>query len=204
MFQKLTLLPIVLLGLASTLYGQNQTKPALADSPKAALKAQDSAAQSGDVDADMAFYQADGDQQKKLAHVIAGGDVAVAKLQKAVSDRFGKELAAAAVRAAGTEDADAIDAATEHVDGDRATVQFQHQQSAVPMIRQDGKWKVSLGEWTKGASSQDVDQLIAKLDQLTQEITRITDLVTHDKFRSGEGIRDRVQELHDQIFAPSR
>lgn len=200
MLQRLTFVALFVLGFAAMLHGQSQTRPASADTPRSALKAQDAAAQAGEVDADMAFYQAEGDQQKKLAHAIAEGDVAVAKLQKAVSERFGKELAAAAVRAAGTEDADAIDSATEHVDGDHASVQFQHQQSAVPMIRQDGKWKVSLGEWTKGASSQDVDQLIAKLDQLAQEVNRITDLAAHDRFRSGEGIRDRVQELHERIF----
>jgi hypothetical protein len=204
MFQRLTLVPIALLGFTAALCAESQTKPTAADSPKGALRAQDSAAKSGDVDADMAFYQAEGEQQKKLAHAIADGDVTVAKLQKAVGERFGKDLAAAAVRAAGTEDAQAIEAATEHVDGDHATVQFQHQASAVPMVRQDGKWKVSLGEWTKGASSQDVDQLITKLDELAEEINRITDLVAQDKFRSGEGVRDRVQELHDRIFGASR
>lgn len=171
-----------------------------ADSPKAALKAQDTAARSGGIDADMQFYQADGEQQKKLVRAIAAGDVAVSKLEKAVAERFGKDLAAATVRAAGTVDAQAIDAATENVDGDHATVRFADQSTPVPMVRADGKWKVSISEWTKGASSHDLDVLTSKLDELATQINQVTDLVSHDKFRSGEGVRDRIQELHDRLF----
>ena len=190
---------LLLSGFTSIALGDAATKPA-ADSPKAALHAQDAAAKTGNVEADMEFYQADGEQQKKLARAIAEGDVAVAKLEKTVGDRFGKDLAAAAVRAAGTEDNEAISAASENVDGDHATVQFEHQQTPVPMVRADGKWKVSIGEWIKGASDHDVDQLISKLGELSAGIDHMTDLVAHDKFRSGEGVRDRVQELHDRLF----
>jgi hypothetical protein len=193
------LFALLLLSGTSIALGDAATQPA-ADSPKAALHAQDAAAKTGNVEADMAFYQADGDQQKKLARAIAEGDVAVAKLEKTVDDRFGKELAAAAVRAAGTEDNESINAASETVNGDHATVQFEHQQTPVPMVRSDGKWKVSIGEWTKGASDHDVDQLISKLAELSAGIDQITDLVAHNKFRSGEGVRDHVQELHDRLF----
>lgn len=203
MNQRLLLAQLIFLAVAPVARGEPQTQPA-ADSPKAALKAQDAAAKTGNVEADMDFYQADGDQQKKLAHAIAEGDVAVAKLEKTVGEHFGKELAAASVRAAGTEDNESIDSASESVNGDHATVRFEHQQSAVPMIKAEGKWKISLGDWTKGASSNDVDQLISKLVELAAGIDRITDLVAHDKFRSGEGVRDRVQELHDRLFGTAR
>lgn len=155
-----------------------------ADSPKAALKAQDVAAKSGDVEADMQFYQADDDQQKKLVRAIAEGDVAVSKLEKAVTDRFGKELAAATVRAAGTEDAKALDAATEDIDGDHAIIHFAGQPASVPMIRADGKWKVSIAEWTKGATPHDLELLTSRLAELTTQLNQVTDLVSHDKFRT--------------------
>jgi hypothetical protein len=190
---------LLLLGLSARARAQARTRPA-ADSPKSALHAQDAAAKAGNVEADLDFYQADGEQQKKLARAIAEGDVAVARLEKTVGDRFGKELATAAVRAAGTEDNESISAATENVSGDHATVQFEHQQTPVPMVRSDGKWKVSIGEWIKGASDHDIDQLISKLAELSAGIDHITDLVACDKFRSGEGVRDHVQELHDRLF----
>lgn len=201
MHRILLLVLLVQLSLTAGSRGESETetKPT-ADSPKATLRAQDAAAKSGDIDADMQFYQADGEQQKKLARAVAEGDVAVSKLEKAVAERFGKDLAAATVRAAGTEDADAIDAATEKVDGDHATVQFGNTRAPVPMIRTDGKWKVSIAQWTKGASAHDLDLLTSKLDELASQIKQVTDLVSHKKFRSGEGIRDRVQELHDRLF----
>ena len=182
-------------------WGQAESKPA-ADSPKAALRAQDAAAKSGNIEADLEFYLADQEPQKKLARAIASGDVAVARLEKAVADHFGKDLAAAAVRAAGTEDASAIESATESVNGDHATVQFANTRTPVPMVRSDGKWKVSIDEWTKGASASDLDQLTSKLNELVAGIDHITDLVSHDKFRSGEGVRDHVQELHHRLFGP--
>ena len=198
-----TILGLLLLqlSLGAAIRARADADPKLAaDSPKAALKAQDAAARSGDIDADIQFYQAEGEQQKKLVQVIAAGDVAVSKLEKAVAERFGKDLATATVRAAGTVDAQAIDAATENVDGDHATVRFADQSTPVPMVRSDGKWKVSISEWTKGASSHDLDVLTSKLDELATQINQVTDLVSHDKFRSGEGVRDRIQELHDRLF----
>lgn len=180
--------------------GAEADAKANADTPKAALKAQDAAAKSGDVEADVQFYQADNDQQKKLVRAIAEGDVAVSKLEKVVADRFGKELAAATVRAAGTEDAKAIDAATESIDGDHATLRFADQSSPVPMIRSDGKWKVSIADWTKNASAHDLELLTSRLEELANQINQVADLVSHDKFRSGEGVRDRIQELHDRLF----
>lgn len=201
MLPRFCLLIAIVFTAVSRARADAQSKPSAgADSPKAALRSQDAAAKSGNVEADMAFYQAENDQQKKLARTLAEGDVAVARLEKAVAMRFGKDLAAAAVRAAGTEDVAAVDAAGEKVDGDHATIQFHDQQSAVPMVRADGKWKISLAEWTQGASAGQVDHLIDSLAKLTAGVNQIADLVEHDKFRSGEGARDRVQELHDSLF----
>lgn len=201
MIRPMLLSLLVLAGIGPFVHGEAESKPA-ADSPKAALKAQDAAAKTGNVEADLGFYQADQEPQKKLARAIAQGDVAVAKLEKAVADRFGKDLAAATVRAAGSEDANAIESATENVDGDHATVQFADNHTPVPMVRTEGKWKVSIDEWTKDASAGQIDQLTSKLTALTAEIDHITQLVSQDKFRSGEGVRDHVQEVHDRLFGP--
>ncbi|HEY2586976.1 MAG TPA: hypothetical protein VGI81_14620 [Tepidisphaeraceae bacterium] len=203
MFRRLCIATAFLLAgsAALALADDAKSQPAASvDSPKAALRSQDAAARSGNVGADMAFYQAEGDQQQKLARTLAEGDLAVARLEKAVAQRFGKDLAAQAVRAAGTEDVAAVDAAGEKIDDDHATIQFRDQQSAVPMVRVDGKWKVSLSEWTQGASPAQVDHLIESLGKLAAGINHIADLVEHEKFRSGEGARDHVQELHDSLF----
>jgi len=171
-----------------------------ADSPRQALLAQDAAARSGNVDADLEFYQAKGDKQEKLAQAIARGDVALAKLQDAVAKRFGPELATAVIHAAGTEDAHDIEAAEEKIESDQATVEFKDHSTPVHMVRVDGKWKVSLSDMLGEATDLQVDQLTKNITDFTIEVGRLTSLVDNQKFRSGEGVRDRVAELHDRLF----
>jgi hypothetical protein len=191
---------VLLLCCVAVARAEAQTEPAK-DSPKETLLAQDAAARAGNVDADLAVYQADDDQQKKLAHAIAQGDVAIAKLETAVEKKFGKELAAQVVRAAGSEAVAAVKNSSEEVNGDHATVKFLDSGSSVPMVRADGKWKISLSDWVRDAKPARVDQLITAVGKLATGIDQITQLVEQDKFRSGEGVRDRVQRLHDQTFS---
>jgi hypothetical protein len=47
------------------------------------------------------------------------------------------------------------------------------------------------------------DAIAAKLTQFTAEIRKLTDLVDKHKFRSGQGVRDRVKDLHDRLFKNS-
>jgi hypothetical protein len=190
---------ILLLGCAAWARAEAQTEPAK-DSPRGTLLAQDAAAKSGNVEADLVFYQTDDDQQKKLAHAIAEGDVAIAKLEVAVEKKFGKEFAAQVVRAAGSEAVAAVRNASEEMNGDHATIHFRDSESSVPMVRVDGEWKISLSDWVKDTKPAQVDQLITSVGKLAAGIEEITALVEQDKFRSGEGVRDRVQRLHDQLF----
>ena len=173
---------------------------ARADSPKQALLAQDAAARSGNVDADLDFYQAKGEGQQKLARTIAEGDVALARLQAAVARQFGQEMAAAAVHAAGTEDAHDIEAATEKIETDQAIIEFKDHSTPLHMVKADGKWKISLSDMVGEATDLELDRLAKSIVDFSSEITRLTDLVEKQKFRSGEGVRDRVQELHDRLF----
>lgn len=170
------------------------------DSPKAALLAQDTAAQAGDVQADLGYYEAKGEGQQKLAKAIAQGDVALAKLQSAVSKQFGGALGTAVIHAAGTEDAKAIEAATEKLEGDQATVTFKDNSPPLHMAKVEGKWKISLADMIGEATDLQIEKLNKSIVEFTTEIRHLTDLVDKQKFRSGEGVRDRVQELHDRLF----
>jgi hypothetical protein len=173
---------------------------AAADSPKQALLAQDAAARSGNVDADLEFYQTKGEKQEKLAHVIAEGDVALAKLQDAVAKRFGAELATAVIHAAGTEDARDIEAAEEKIESDQATIEFNDHSTPLRMVKVDGKWKISLSDMVGEATDLQLDQLTKNIAEFTSELGRLTSLVENQKFRSGEGVRDRVAALHERLF----
>ena len=172
------------------------------DSPKQALVAQDAAARAGNVDEDMSFYLTDGEEQKKLAHTIAEGDVALSKLRDAVENKFGKDLATAVVHSAGTEDIADINSAIEKVEGDNATLEWKNHADPLHMTKVDGKWKISLPAMLKGADSAALQRLDASIREMTGELLKIAALVSHNKFRSGEGVRDRVQDLHDRLFGP--
>jgi hypothetical protein len=170
------------------------------DSPKQALLAQDAAARVGDVQADLQFYEAKGDKQQKLAEQVAKGDVALAKLQAAVAKQFGEELGNAVLHAAGTEDAKQIEAASEKIEAEQATVEFQDHSTPLRMVKVEGRWKISLTDMLGEATGPEIDQLTKNISEFTSEIGRLTDLVAKQKFRSGEGVRDRVAELHDRLF----
>jgi hypothetical protein len=192
------LIVVVIIALCACGVASAQTDSA--KTPRQAVLAQDAAAQSGDAKADIEFYYAADDHQRDLARVIADGDVALARLQKAVGQEFGAELGTAVVHAAGTVVADDIKAATEKVDGDKATIQFKGDPLPLHMTLVSGNWKVSLPDMLGEATIPQVEKLAAKLTEFTTEINKLTDLVSKQKFRSGEGVRDRVKELHDRLF----
>lgn len=194
---------IALLGIVSAVYADADSKPSESvDSPKAALQAQDAAAMAGKTDEDMSYYHAESDQQKSLARAAAELDVAIAKIRKAVEQKFGKELAASVARAAGSVDLHDIDVATEKVEGDKATLEWSRPDlPSLHMVKADGKWKISLTEMLSGVDPGQVDQMIKSVRHLTGDLDKLDQLVEHDKFRSGQGVRDRVQDLHDQAFA---
>lgn len=193
---------ILLLGLVGVAWGEPASNPADASkSPKQTLKDEDAVARAGKAEDDLAYYRATNEQEKKLAQAIADADVALAKLQKAVDQKFGKELAVAVVHAAGAQDLDDIDAATEKVDGDKAVIEWKRKDSApLTMVKVDGKWKVSLSDLIQGMDEKEVNELTSAMRQLVTQLGFISGRVEQGKYRSGEGVRDRVQEITDQLF----
>ena len=194
---------VVLLGLITVAHAQPASKPAdSAKSPKETLKDEDAIARSGNVEKDRAFYRAANDQEKKLADAIADADVALARLQKAVEQKFGKALASEVVHAAGAQDVADIDAATEKVDGDKATIEWKRKESQpITMVNVNGNWKISLSDMLKGLEPKEVDELTDAMRQMSQQIGFIAERVEQGKYRSGEGVRDRIQELTDMLFS---
>ena len=194
---------VAVLGLVNLAGAEPESKPAdSAKSPKETLRAEDAAAKSGNLEEDLAFYRAGNDQEKKLAHAIAEADVALARLQKAVEQKFGKELGVAVVHAAGAQDVSDIDAAKEKTSGDKATIEWKRKDSQpITMVKVDGKWKISLSDLIEGMDAKEVGELTDAMKQLTAQLGFIAQRVEQNKYRSGEGVRDRVQELTTQLFS---
>jgi len=177
----------------------DESKP---DSPKDVLRQQDAAAKDGNREQDLQLYHATNDREKKFAEAVADGDLALARLEKAVTEKFGKEAAAKVVHATGTINMDDIDAAKEMIEGDKATIEWTTTK-ALPTIhleKVDGKWKIPVSELLGSADEKKVDELCKKYHELTERLKNTAELVEKDKYRSGEGVRDKVQDLRDQIF----
>ena len=194
---KLWVIACVMIGLGATARAADTEE---GDSPKQVLVAQDAAARAGRVQEDRDIYQAQSEQQRKLADAFAAADVALSKLQMAVEKQFGQEMASAVAHAAGTEDVHDIQSATETIDGDHATIEFKDHSTTLHMVKVDGKWKISLTDMLKEADPGEIEQLTLNVAKLTDQIKQVADRVEQHKYRSGEGVRDRVQEIHDQLF----
>jgi len=194
---------VAIVGLVRLAGAEPESKPAdSAKSPKETLKEEDAAARAGNLDQDLAFYRATSEQEKKLAQAIAEADVALARLQKAVEQKFGKELGVAVVHAAGAQDVGDIDAAKEKVNGDKATIEWKRKDSQpLTMIKVDGKWMISRSDLVEGMDAKEVGGLTDAMRQLTAQLGFIAQRVEQGKYRSGEGVRDRIQELTNQLFS---
>jgi hypothetical protein len=177
---------------------------AKSQSPKDALRHQDAAAKEGNREQDLLLYQATNDKEKKLADAIADGDVALARLEKAVTDKFGKEAAANVVHAASSMNLEDIDKAKEKIDGDKATIEWTGKKApSLHLVKVDGQWKIPMSEIVGSLDDKESEELAKKFKEVAEQLTQTADTVEKDKYRSGEGVRDKVQELHDQFFGAS-
>lgn len=191
-----------LLMIGSVALAEQESKPAdAAQSPKEMLKDEDAAARAGNVERDLSFYRATDEKEKKLADAIAHADVELAHLQKAVEQKFGKELGQAVVHAAGAQDLDDVEAANVKIEGDKATVEWKRKDSQpLSLVKVDGKWKISLSDLLQGMDAQEVGKLTDAMQQLSKQLTFISTRVEQGKYRSGEGVRDRIEELTNELF----
>lgn len=178
---------------------------AKAASPKDALRHQDAAAKEGNREHDLLLYHATNDKEKKVADAIVDGDLALARLEKAVSDKFGKDAAANVVHAASSMNLDDIEKATEKVDGDKAIIEWAGKKApAIHLVKVDGQWKIPMSEVVGSEDDRTADELAKKFHDIAEQLTQTADAVEKDKYRSGEGVRDKVQDLHDQFFGSDK
>ena len=174
---------------------------AKSQSPKDALRHQDAAAKEGNREQDLLLYQATNDKEKKLADAIVDGDVALARLEKAVTAKFGKEAAANVVHAASSMNLEDIEKANEKIDGDKATIEWAAKKApSLHLVKVDGQWRIPMSEIVGSLDDKEADELAKKFKEVAEQLTQTADTVEKDKYRSGEGVRDKVQELHDQFF----
>ena len=144
------------------------TQPVDSGSPKGALKSFAVATRSGNRDQLRAAFHAATPEEAKMADLTAEVASTVVRLRDAAVAKFGE---AGAKHFNGNIPDEShlgrIDAATEQVDSDNATVLVQGadgKPQPMYLVRVDGQWKISM---TKGLGATKPDQMESKLSALT-------------------------------------
>jgi hypothetical protein len=183
MLERMTrrLLLALLMLLAFGAYGERAaTQPDLS-TPKKALKYFDQIGTDTHVDRATVVYAAKSDDEKKVAKAFAAVDLEMAKLRRMVTNRFDRDAGDRMVHALRDVTADDIDAATESIDGDKATVSGKYFDEPLPMVRVNGAWKISmvdvLSKW-----GGPPDELVKAAEKLTDAIQQTEDEVAADKY----------------------
>jgi hypothetical protein len=150
--------------------------------PKGALRAYDASLPAGGIDAALAVYHADNDQERRAARALAEVDLATARVQQKVKEKFGPAAVDVFLHAARNVTQKDLDEADVKVDGDRATVIWKSSQPKVPMVKVDGKWRVSVaGVLANLGKDVDVDRLEKTCHEVTRELKR-----TGEELSAGE------------------
>ena len=171
--------------------------------PKGALKMFARALDAGDRQRILTLLQADNEQEKKLAGATADLAEATAKLRDAAGKTFGAEKSRAlGVDATGTADAlKRIDAATETVTGDRASMRTPDADGPpLTLVKRDGVWRVPVSELSKDVEQADIDKNLADLNRQTVLMRELALEVAAQKYATAIEAR---QALDKRILSSS-
>ena len=159
------------------------TRPAPADpsTPRGALKACDKALPAGGLRAARDLYQALSAKERRAANAMARSDLAASKLGKLVREKFGDKAAEDALHAMRQFTSADIDAASEMIDGDKASVEWPDDREPLEMVKVDGKWKVSIAAMLTDADDGAVKEVIDTNEQLVKELD-----LTASELQAGE------------------
>ncbi|HEX4793104.1 MAG TPA: hypothetical protein VH370_04895 [Humisphaera sp.] len=148
------------------------TRPAPADpsTPRGALKACDQSLPAGGLPAARQLYHWTDRKYRPAVDAMAKSDLAAARLGKAVRDKFGDKAAEDALHAMRQFTSADIDAATETIDGDKASVAWPDDREPLEMVKIDGKWKVSVAAILPDADADTIKEVIETNGQLVKEL----------------------------------
>jgi hypothetical protein len=139
--------------------------------PKGALKYFDRVSAEPNLDRAGTFYYAKTADEKKIAKSFAEVDYALAKLKKLAAARWDSKAADAMAHALRDVTVQDIDAANEKIDGDKATITGPGFDTPLPMVKVDGKWKISIADAMK-QSQATVSQIEEACTALVESIDK--------------------------------
>jgi hypothetical protein len=175
--------------------GSDHPTTAPGESPKSALKGYNAAMRAGDVDALVELQHAVTDVEKRVARAVARSEAHVGRLLVATRETFGPEGATRVGKALhDVSDAD-IDASTETITGDRATLRFPAGGSAV-LVQVDGEWKSSVADLVRGFGG-DPDEAIATIARRGNFAKVMAQDIGAGKYKSVDAAVERI-ERHER------
>ena len=182
-----------------------QSAEAEMSTPKKAMLYADRKLQHEGVDQEMKLYHAVGEKQEKMARAMAEADVALAKIESAVKEKFGQDPSQDVVHALdGKTRADIADA-TEEVDREKANLKWKDDdEHSVPMIKVDNVWKISVAGMIEG---QEEDELTAEIDaskKLTAETLNFAKKVQDGKYKSAEDLVKSITKYMDALHSDDK
>ena len=168
--------------------------------PKGALKTLTRALEAGDRKTLLEMFAADSPAEQKIAEATAGLAEATAELRRASVKTFGEQASRPlGVDGHAVDEAFArVDASTETIDGDKATVTSPEQQGdSLQLVRKDAKWRVPMSQIAGPAKGPELDQQLRESAEQAKLLRELAGDVTAGKYKSAIEAR---QELDRRIM----
>jgi len=169
--------------------------PAANMSPKATLRAFDAALPAGGMKAAEAAYYCTNDKERRIAHVLAEVDLATARLEHNTRAAFGAAAVDALLHAARNVTLGDLQEADEKIDGDQARIIWKAKLPAVPLIRVDGEWKVSIAALLKDVEpGATIEQIELTERDVAAELQKTADEVKIGKYANATLLQRAVSQ----------
>jgi hypothetical protein len=168
--------------------------------PKSALRVLADSMEAGNQAGILGVLHAATPQEQKMAAAMAELAGAIAGLNKDAVAAFGAEgakLLTGDVAAAAAKGLANLNAASEKIDGDKATVMVAEGgagESPVNLVKQDGKWKYPVSEMAKGIDPAQIDQGIADAAAQAKLLKEAAEEVRAGKYKTGEEVRATLEQ----------
>jgi hypothetical protein len=166
--------------------------------PKKALKSFDAIGVDPHVDRASLFYAAESEDEKKVAKALASVDLALAKLRKTVTNRWDRDAGDRMVHALRDVTADDIDAASETIEGDTATISGKGFGQPLRMVKVNSTWKVSIADMAD--APEKVDRVSEMCEELVDAIDRTEDEIAANKYANPSLLERAVKRRVKQVL----
>jgi hypothetical protein len=173
--------------------------PADPSTPRGALKALATAMTAGDAETIQRLLQANTPTEQRMVSLMSDMAVSIAQLNKAMIGRFGRKPASAVLGGDPDEtlarSLSDLDAASERIDGDTATVGTVSQSFTLKKTA-NGEWRIAVSEMSKDTTSAQVEEKATVLSGQMKAMHEITTGIADGKYATAA---DAASALHAKM-----